>query len=61
MHFPHAIFLGQENICQNLKQYGHGNGTIHGGRVVYENLFDKSDLPNQPLVSCTLQVIVLTP
>ena len=24
---------GQENICQNLNQFGHGNGTIHGGML----------------------------
>ncbi|XP_028414127.1 uncharacterized protein LOC114537195 [Dendronephthya gigantea] len=26
---------GQENICQNLKQYGLGKGTIHGGCCQY--------------------------
>ncbi|CAB4040459.1 L-threonine 3-dehydrogenase, partial [Paramuricea clavata] len=26
---------GQENICQHLNQYGHGNGTVHGGCCQY--------------------------
>jgi hypothetical protein len=25
------VHEGQENICQHLNQYGHGNGTVHGG------------------------------